>query len=182
MLKAIESYMVGLCRNKDGQGEHSHICWESHLKSTVKYADMLAREMDADLEVVRIAAWLHDVNLIMGGRFETHCIEGADHAEKMLLERGLDRKKIAAIKHCVMTHDSVDGTTPEAKIVASADAMSHFDHFIMMAYQAYHTNGLSQEKSRSWILEKYKKSWKKMLPEAKHILEEKYHAIQLILS
>jgi hypothetical protein len=71
----------------------------------------------------------------------------------------------------------------EAKIVASADALSHFDNFLALAYVVYNLKKLSIEEGREWLIKKYDKCWNKLelVPEAEKIAKEKYYAIKLIL-
>ena len=49
-----------------------------HIKSVVKNATILAKEYEADVEVVIIAAWLHDIASITSYElYEDHHIHGA---------------------------------------------------------------------------------------------------------
>jgi len=71
----------------------------------------------------------------------------------------------------------------EAKIVASADALSHFDNFLALTYLVYTLKKFSIEEGRSWLIKKYKSCQDKLelIPETKEIAKDKYDAIKLIL-
>ena len=56
-----------------------------HFIPMVGYAKALAEEMNADIEVVELAGWLHDIGSIVYGR-ENHHLTGAKIAEAKLKE------------------------------------------------------------------------------------------------
>jgi uncharacterized protein len=157
--------------------------WKGHIESVVKYSKMLAKKTGADEEIVEIAALLHDIMKIKGQR-EGHHITGSEEAAKILKELGYPEDKIEKVKHCILTHSSDEKYLPmtkEAKAVASADALAHFDMFEDIAHSAYVKKGLDSEEARKFILGKYERSWKKMMPEAREIAKKRYDAIKLIL-
>jgi uncharacterized protein len=178
MIEEIKNIVLELCVGVEDD-------WQSHVESVVHYAKVLAKELGADEEVCEIAAWLHDIEKIRGHK-ENHHVLGAQKA--MAILRGLHcaEHKMQQIEHCILSHSSDKNYVPqtvEAKIVACADALSHFDNFSRLAYRAYRTKNLSLAGGRVWLQEKYKKSWDKlsMLPEARELARAKYDAIQLVL-
>jgi putative nucleotidyltransferase with HDIG domain len=169
------NYIIGLCKDKE-------FFWLAHIKSVVKYAGMLADEYECDKEVVVVSAWLHDIRKI-NGQMELHHVYGADDAEKLLLKWDYDKEKIAKVKHCILTHSSDKNYPPdtiEAKILASADALSHFDNLPLMINKAYHIT--TPDKVNEWILAKYERSLSKMMPNAMKLVEARYAAIKLLLT
>jgi len=148
-----------------------------------KYSKLLAKKLDADEEVCEIAAWLHDIRKLKGVR-EKHHVFGADEAEEILKGSGYPSDKISMVKECILTHSSDENYPPktlEAKIVASADALSHFDNFLALAHSSFKIKGLSISEGKESIIQKYKTCWAKLIPEAKEIAQQKYEAIKLIL-
>jgi HD superfamily phosphodiesterase len=105
--------------------------WTAHIIPAVNFAKILAKKMNADLEIVEIAALLHDYAAIEGYAPNTHHISGAREAERILKELNYPKPKIEKIKHCIYAHrasQSIKRETKEAECVANADAMSHFDN------------------------------------------------------
>ncbi|MBU0536113.1 MAG: HD domain-containing protein [Nanoarchaeota archaeon] len=178
MLSKIKSMVLELC-------EGSKWNWKGHITSVVKYSRLLAKKTGADVVVCETAAWLHDVVKITGTR-EGHHIKGSEKAEEILRDMGYDKEFIGKVKHCILTHSSDEKYPPEskeAKIVAAADALSHFDNFMSIAHGALVTKGLSTEDARELIIKKYETAWKKvnLLPEAAELGRKRYEAIMLIL-
>lgn len=157
--------------------------YETHVKYVVEYARTLAEKLGADVEVVEIAALLHDIARI-DGLNENHHIEGAKYAEELLDGLGYDSDKISIIKNCIMSHrGSVDipQKTIEAKCLASGDAMAHFRSIPDMFYFVYKDLGCNIEEGKQKLRKKFTESYNKMIPEAKEIVEEKYIAVMKIL-
>ncbi len=96
-----------------------------HVKRVVKLALYIAKKEGADLEVVKVAAELHDIER---GK-KNHAIESAKTAEKILRERGYDENFIAKVKHCIEAHSfssQAMGVKPEsleAKVLSDADKL-----------------------------------------------------------
>ena len=178
MIKGIKAIILELCEGKDWT-------WRPHVESVVKYSKILATKLGADVEICEIAAWLHDIEKIRGNKVEHH-VRGSIAAEEILKKCKYPQERIDMVKHCILTHSSDEQFVPEskeAKIVASADALSHFDNFLALAYQGFRVKNLSLEEGREWLASKYKKSWDKLglLPEARDIARPRYDAIKMIL-
>jgi len=155
------------------------------VESVAEYSKLLAKKFNADEEICEISAWLHDIKKIKEQK-ENHHIHGAEEAEEILNKLNYPKNKIEKVKHCILTHSSDKKYMPEskeAKIVACADALSHFDNFPALAYVVYNLKQHSIEEGREWILKKYQSCWDKLdlIPETKDIALPKYEAIKLIL-
>ncbi|HUV72482.1 MAG TPA: hypothetical protein VMW25_05755 [Clostridia bacterium] len=70
--------------------------------------------------------------------------------------------------------------TIEAKIIASADAMAHFDNLSSLFYLAFVQDKMDIEKGTSFVVNKLQRSWEKLLPEAKELLKEHSKAIKIL--
>lgn len=175
---SIRSMILDYCANQEWD-------WKGHIEGVVKYSKILAKQLDADEEVCEISAWLHDIIKVRDGKRELHNVYGAKEARKILKPLKYPNKKIKQVEHCIISH-STDGVhapkSLEAKILRSADALSHFDNFSALSYYVYNMKEYNLEKGRTWLLKKYEKSWNKLiLPEAKQIAKPKYDAIMLLL-
>lgn len=178
MINEIKNMILEQCKDKDWD-------WKSHIESVVKYSKLLAKKLDADEEVCEISAWLHDIKKIKGEK-ENHHVHGSEEAAEILKAYNYPEDKIEKIKHCILTHSSDKNYMPEskeAKIIASADALSHFDNFMALADHVFRRKKMSILEANDWLINKYKVCWDKLglVPEAKEIAKEKYDAIKLIL-
>jgi len=159
--------------------------WAYHILSVVKYAKLLARKLNADEEIVEIAALLHDYAGIKDrDKYENHHLVGAEEAGKTLKRLKYPEEKIEKIKYCIYTHRgsaSMKRKTVEARCVASADAMAHFDRIPSLLYFAFVRLGMNVDEGAKWLRDKLDRSWSKLIPEAKEIVEGKYEASKTVL-
>ena len=111
---------------------------EHHIKTVVSESLKLSEKYpEADKEILEVAAWLHDV----GHDFEkcgntkayiderSHHIRSAELTKEFLTKINFSKEKIDKIIHCIESHRTRTPPEPktiEAKIVASADNLSHF--------------------------------------------------------
>ena len=178
MIEKIKNMILKLCEDTDWD-------WKSHIESVVKYSKILANQLGADEEICEVSAWLHDLIKIRDNQKDQHHVKGAEEAAKILKKFKYPEDKTQKIKHCILTHSSDKAYLPEsveAKIVASADALSHFDNLLSLAYFAFIVKKKSVAEFREYALHRYAKSWNKLcIPEAKELAKPKYDAIKLIL-
>lgn len=155
-----------------------------HFTPVVKYARKLAKEHGADVEIVTLAGWLHDIGSITSGRKDHH-LTGAKIAEEKLKELNYPAEKIEKVKNCILNHrGSVKNKcqTIEEQIIAEADAMSSFDNLQGLFKAAFVYEGLDQNEARKSVLKKYENKWRQLhLKGSKDILRAKYEAIKLLL-
>jgi len=154
-----------------------------HFVSMVKYAKQLAKETGADMEIVEIAAWLHDIGSILGD-YKNHHISGAEHAGKLLAKYNYPEDRIEQIKHCILAHrgsKDIKRETIEAECIADADARSHFDNIAALFNLASVVRKLEINEARTFVKEKLQRSWKKLTPRAKAVIKPKYETAMLLL-
>ncbi|WP_099469891.1 HD domain-containing protein [Konateibacter massiliensis] len=156
-----------------------------HIKAVVKNAVILAERYNADMEIVTIAAWLHDVASITDyDLYEEHHIHGANMAKTMLEGMNYPAEKIELIQKCIRNHR---GSKPEEKTsieeicVADADAMSHFDSLPSLFYLAYSARKYNIEEGTEFVRDKLKRSYNKMSPGSKVIFQDKYNSVMEII-
>jgi nucleoside triphosphatase YtkD len=159
--------------------------WTYHINVVVKHAKILARKLDANEELVEIAALLHDYASVKDkNMYEEHHIYGVIEAEKILKELDYPQEKIEVIKDCILCHrGSVrkDQKTKEAVCVASADAMAHIDQVPSLLHLAYHNRNMDVKEGAEWVSRKIERSFNKLCPEAKEIMKEKYESAKVVL-
>jgi uncharacterized protein len=148
------------------------------------YAKKLAEGKKADVEVVELAAWLHDLGSIIYGR-ENHHISGAEIAEKKLKELKYPEEKIELIKKCIMNHRgsfNLKKENVEEQIIADADAMSCFDNVSGIFKAAFVYEKQHQKQAQETTRQKLDNAWKKLsLPESKALIKPRYEAAMVLL-
>lgn len=156
----------------------------NHFVPVAKYAKLLAEEYGADVEIVEIAAWIHDIGSIVHGR-EDHHITGAGIAEEKLREFGYPEERITLVKNCVLHHRGSQGIgseTLEEQIVAEADAISAFDNIEGIFKAALVYENLSQGEARKSVLKKMTNKWNQLrFEKSKEMIGPKYEAVRILL-
>lgn len=175
-INKVEALVHEACKkesNKFGYG-----IWTHHIVSVVKYSKILAELLGADEEIVELSALLHDYASIQSIDFyKDHHIHGTTEAGKILEQLGYDSNKIEQVKHCIFSHRAsvvTDRLSNEAKCVASADAMAHIKQVPSLLYFSYVGKGMSIDEGATYVREKIERSWNKLIPQAKQIIEKEY--------
>jgi len=170
--------------SKKPTAKYGYHPYKFHFIPVHDYAVKLSKKLKADLEIVEIAAWLHDIGSIIYGR-ENHHITGAEIAEKKLIQINYPLDRIQRIKNCILNHrGSINNhrSTLEEKIIADADSMSHFDNLGGLFQAALVYEKLDQKESMVSVLSKLKRSWNKLtFNESKRLIEPKYKAALILL-
>lgn len=153
--------------------------WNYHIKPALKYALLLSKKYKIDRQQVILAALLHDIGRLpfSDKKDKNHHITGAKEAEKILKKFNYPTDKIDKVVNAVLCHRGSTFIKPRTmldKIIANADAMSHFD--MMPAFYYTRASRYSIEEITRWLEDKYKRNWNKKLtlPEAKRLAKEKY--------
>ena len=106
--------------------------WTHHILKVIENTKRLAPLFDADLEIVELAALLHDYASIKDkALYKDHHIHGPIEAEKLLKRFGYPNlEKREAVKDAIATHRAsvrVEHRSAEGVCLANADAMSHIE-------------------------------------------------------
>lgn len=159
--------------------------WSHHIKPSIKFGKELAEKKDANKKVVELALLFHDyASVVDYDLYKEHHKHGARLAEEILQKRDFSEEVIEKVKHCIKTHrasEKKERKTLEADIVANADAMSHFSDVDSLLYLAYVQHEKNIDEGTQFVLNKLERSWKKLMPEAKEIVRERYEAIKAAL-
>lgn len=102
-----------------------------HVLRVYRLAERLARAEEADIAIVRAAAWLHDASGSAPGNSAhvraQHHLASAEFAGLVLSEKGWPPEKIEAVQHCIRAHrfrsQNEKPETLEAKVLFDADKL-----------------------------------------------------------
>ncbi len=179
IVEEVRKFVEGECKKP---GAKYGPAYEGHFVPMHKRAIELAKKWGADLEIVEIAAWLHDIGSTIDGR-ENHHITGAKIAERKLIEWDYAFEKIEQIKYCILHHrGSVgdNGKTIESRVIIEADALSNFDNIGGIFEAALVYEGLHQQDASKSVLTKLKNKYDQLSLEAKELVKLKYEAVLVL--
>ncbi len=99
----------------------------NHVQSVVSTARYIAELVGADTEIVTLAAWMHDIAKPGLGGTDDHGERSAKIAENLLIEAGIESKKIKCITDAIRWHVGIVLTKPlptiEAQILWESDKL-----------------------------------------------------------
>ena len=171
--------VIKICKDNYSEEDYKY-----HILLVVKFSLMLAKKLNANLEVVEVSAYLHDIGRAKNITENEHHIIGAKETRKILKIIGYNEDFIKKVEHCVLAHrgKEINRETLEAEIISCADAMSHFDAFLDLFGVFLKTNDTLEETVLE-IEQKIERDWnnKLTLLEAKEIVKDKYEAIMLLI-
>lgn len=149
-----------------------------HIRAVVENASQMSEIYGADVEIVMISAWLHDIaSITKSSLYEEHHIHGQYIAEEILQKQFYDKEKIECVKRCIYHHRgsrSLEKEFPEEKCLADADAISHFDSFPSLLYMAYVTKKMEVLEGMDFVQHKLERSWNKLSEVGKVFSMKKY--------
>jgi uncharacterized protein len=159
--------------------------FDKHLLGVEKFArKLLERLPEANEEIVMLGVWLHDLQRIRGIEGD-HAKIGAIEAEKVLKKHKYDDKTIRDVKNVILAHRCNPNLMPktiEEKILASADAMSHYinNFYINIAVLGERNT----KKYQKWVLEKLNRDYNKKIhfTFAKKMIRERHNIIKKFIT
>ena len=181
LIEKVRQFVEGECM-KPG-AKYGHEAYRFHFVPVVNYSRILAEAVGADLEIIELAAWLHDIGSIVCGR-ENHHVTSCEIAERKLREFGCGEDLIGRVKHCIFAHrgsQNIFRESVEAEILAEADSMSHFDDIGGLFKAAYVVEGMSHDEARESVRSKLINSFAKLSEDAKKVIKPKFEAAMLLL-
>ena len=150
-----------------------------HVLRVWQRSETLGRELDADMEALVAAVYLHD----LGRHYikdEAHGALSARKAEPVLNRIGVPVEKHEKVLHAIRVHDVIatpqDRTTIESKILYDADKVDSFGFIGVLRHIQHHYH--YGEESIDLILNANERCWKGLaLPETRRMAQGDYEYI-----
>ena len=159
--------------------------WDHHIKIVYELAKKYANEYGASIEIVALAALLHDIASVTDVSYtEEYHIIGAQIAEELLLKVNYPEEKIELIKKCILNHRGsrlIDKTSNEGVCVADCDAMAHFYSIPSLLSMVYREKNLSIDDGSKFVMDKLDRSYNKMSEKGKRLVKVQYDSAKNIL-
>jgi len=100
--------------------------FDQHLTVVAQCAKSLAERLGADVEIVELAAYLHDISAVCDPTtMPNHPKLSADFATQLLLERGYPEGRVSSVARSIASHSDplpIGSTSPEEICISNADA------------------------------------------------------------
>lgn len=159
--------------------------WTHHITQVVRFGRELSERLEADAEIVELAALLHDYAGIKDVRLAAeHHLHSAAEARQLLTALSYPPDRTERVAACIVTHRASQGLAPEtleARCLASADGMAHIAQVPSLLHLAYVRKGLGVAEGAAWVSAKLARSYAKLCPEARELIAERYSAALKVL-
>lgn len=179
IIDEVKEYVLNRIEEYKNNSEDHFDFWNEHIKYVYKESINLAKEYNADIEIVSLGALLHDIALICNvGDKKDHHINGKIIADDILTKYQYSTEKKEKVLNCVYNHrSSKNATTVEELCVADGDILAHFDNIPMLFNSAFNRNSIELSKVRNWIKECFEKDYDDLSDKTKEIFKVKYKSI-----
>lgn len=128
-----------LTTNLPDSRRESSIVWElKHSSGCCQIARILAQKRRLDMEIAEVASLMHDIYVIVTGKYKDHAKLGAPIAEKVLREiGGFSEKDIKTITSAIAHHSEKEIYTkdPYVELVKDVDV---FDCSLYKGVEGYY--------------------------------------------
>lgn len=183
IVDAIKKYVADECNSS--RNAFGPAFFEEHLSVVVGYARRLAGALGADLEIVELAGWLHDISAVQDfAALPKHPVLSAEIARSMLLEKGYPSERIERVTACIASHSSpvrVGNGLIEEVCVSNADAMSQIVKPAYWFYYVFHVRQFGFAEGRDWLRQRVEANWAALIPVARATIEKQYRQISELL-
>jgi len=180
IVKDIENELMILNQKYIDESKDGYDFWNSHIKHVVREAKILAKNYNADLEIVELGALLHDIALVAKiGTKDSHHLNGVLMAKELLEKYGYSKEKTNRVMNCVLNHRSSKNTeTIEEMCVADADIIAHF--YNIPSSFVLGVKKFNFKKAEEFI-EWFKKDYEDLSEQTKVVFKDKYNNIMNVL-
>ena len=179
IIDRVKEYVLQQIKEYKENSNDNYDFWNEHIKYVYKESIKLAKEYNADIEIVSLGALLHDIALInkVGDRKDHH-INGEVIAKEILERFDYDEDKLNRVLKCVYNHrSSKNAESNEEKCVADADILAHFDNIPMLFNSAFTRNNIPLNEIRKWMKECFEKDYNDLSDRTKETFKEQYQEI-----
>lgn len=179
IIDRVKEYLLQQIKEYKKNSNDNYDFWNEHIKYVYKESIKLAKEYNADIEIVSLGALLHDIALInkVGDRKDHH-INGEVIAKEILERLDYDKDKLNRVLKCIYNHrSSKNAESIEEICVADADILAHFDNIPMLFNLAFVRNNISLNEIRTWMKDCFEKDYNDLSDRTKETFKEQYQKI-----
>jgi len=184
LLADIREFVRMACQQS--QNVFSPSFFDQHLAVVAECATRLAERLSADMEVVELAAYLHDISAVLDPTtLPNHPRQSADLATQILLEHGYPEGRARQVARSIASHSdplTIGSASPEEVCLSNADAVARILRPAYWMYFAFAVRKCGFEEGRQWLRSLIEKQWRVLIEPAKELAGEQYAAMLDLLS
>ncbi|MCU0916609.1 MAG: HD domain-containing protein [Planctomycetes bacterium] len=181
--KVVKEYVLKECNSSRNAFGPAFV--EEHLSVVAEYAKKLGKTLGADLEIVELAAWLHDLAAVQDlAALPRHPALGAEIARKVLRAQDYPEERTDRVARCILSHSvpvRKGGGLPEEVCVSNADAMAQIVKPVYWLHYVYRVRGFSFEEGRDWVRQRVESNWAALIAPARAMIEAERRQVREML-
>jgi len=174
----IREFVLQSCQRNENVFSASF--FDQRLAVVAECATSLAGRLGADVEVVKLASYLHDISAVYDSTtMPNHPELSAELATQLLLERGYPKDRTRRVARAIASHSNplpVGSASPEEVCVSNADAAARILRPAFWMYFAFAVRRCGFEEGRQWLRSLVEKQWCKLIEPAKELVGQQYAA------
>jgi uncharacterized protein len=180
IVEAMKKHVAEACES--GKNAFGPAFFEEHLSVVVEYAKRLGQILGGDLEIIELAAWLHDLSAVQDfAALPKHPVLSAEIARRLLGEKGYPAERIERVAQCIASHSApvqIGSGLPEEVCVSNADAMSQIVKPAYWFYYVFRVRQFGFVEGRDWLRQRVQSNWAALIPPARAIIEKQFAQVQ----
>jgi HD superfamily phosphodiesterase len=182
-LQVIRDFVITEIKNSD---KCDPWFWDEHVAIVERIAlKILETQSQANKEIVLLSVWFHDLGRAYG-HDKDHDSWGAEFSKKYLIEKGFGKEVADGVYNACLVHRVTDlkPESVEAKILATADAMSHFEEgFYLRIFYAWSKRMSNYQEMKDKLIKKIERDYhqKIFFNEARETIKPMYEAWKIAL-
>ena len=183
LINDIKKYVICKSNEYKNSSYDHYDFWNEHIKYVYYEVIKLAEKYNADINIVKLGALLHDIALVekVGDKCDHH-INGKILSDKILDDYNCPLDIKERVLGCVFNHRSCkNATNIEELCVCDADILAHFDNIPMLFNLAFNKNNVSLNDVREWMLEEFEKDYNDLSDMTKKYFNERYEMIKSVV-
>lgn len=159
--------------------------FDEHLAVVADCAARLAAPLGADVEIVTLAAWLHDLAAVRDPANQpAHARLGAELVPKVLAPYQYERALVDQVSRAVASHTlplAPGSASPEEVCLSQADAVAQMTRPFYWFYFATSVRGLDYAHAKIWLANLLTTKWEGLAPPARRLVGDRCKAAMELL-
>ena len=160
--------------------------FDQHLVVVAQCAASLAVRLGAEVEVVSLAAYLHDLSAVYDpATMLDHAQVSADLATRMLSGKGCAQSLVGSVARSIAAHSEpipIGSASPEEICISNADAAARVLRPAYWMYFVFEIRKYDFEAGRQWLRALIERQWRKLIEPARELVGERYAATLRLLT
>ncbi len=156
--------------------------YDNHIVVVAEFGAKLAKILNADFQVVQLAAYLHDFSSVHNFELlNEHRVKEAKVADELLQQFNYSENIINQVKDTILKHSKPQNKkqlTAEAICLFNADAMSQLAKPLFWLYFGYTIKKRSYKECIEIYTKWMEDNWKNMIEPAREMMMEEYEFIK----